>query len=517
MTSKTTILWRTGVIGLLAIAVPGAVYWYDRQQKVDTEAMLDVSVSIKTISHVRIDSFGDSVWKPAAGSGFLVSSENCEVWTNHHVIADAAVIEVFPRQRNTTQGITATVVNTNPRSDTAVLRMRHCDSMPEAQIGDSDAIKPGDEVYAVGNPLGLNRDSVSRGIISHTERFVSGVLPFLQTDAAINPGNSGGALFNRNGEVIGMNTAIASQGDGKNLGVGYARPINLVRQENEALRDGPPNWGDAGLVKLVSELTPDEASMFRVPNGQAALIVNDTPADGPAIDRLQAKDVVYQVDDSAITGMDQALRLISSYGAGDELSLQVLRNQQCLPVDITLNNGWKTEEKPEADFYSGYLGMTLQMWNDEDNKRGVFKSPVITRVHNLGPAHMASISSSQRTEARRGPFKFPVQINVETITGVVFEGTYHSITSVNELEKYAATAFLDDSPIMLEIEMWARANPLKFDEPLERQRTSFHKLVPSLTVAAAPELFGKRQDRGIELVRELPTKSGFIQVGMLGM
>jgi len=516
MARKTTILWRTGLLGLLAIAVPGAIYWYDREQQVNTETMLDVSVSIKTVSHVRIDSVGDSVWKPAAGSGFLVSSERCEVWTNHHVIADAALIEVFPKQWSGAQGIPATLVNGSPLSDTAILRMQHCDGMPAARLGDSDVIKPGDEVYAVGNPLGLNRDSVSRGIISHTRRFVSGVLPFLQTDAAINPGNSGGALFNRNGEVIGMNTAIASQGDGKNLGVGYARPINLIRQENESLRHGPPSWGDADIGKLVSELTPDEASMFRVPNAQAALIVNETPDDESPARELRAKDVLYELNDNEITGKDQALRMISNYGAGDTLTLQVLRGLACTSVDITLNDGWETEDKPAPDYYIGFLGMTLQKWDEPDSKRGQFTSPVITRVHNLGPAHMASITSSQKTVARRGPFKFPVQINVETITGIVFDGTYHPVASLEQLEKYAALAFLDDSPIMLEIAMWARTNPLKFDDPLEQRRTSFHKLVPSLTTASAPELYGKNNTQHAGLISNHSQDQELMRVGMVG-
>ncbi len=517
MISKTTILWRTGLLGLLAIAVPGAFYWYDREQQVDTETMLDVSISIKTVSHVRIDAVGDSVWKPAAGSGFLVSTERCEVWTNHHVVADAALVEVFPRQWNSTQGIPATVVNASPLSDTAILHMQHCDNIPAARLGDSDAIKPGDEVYAVGNPLGLNRDSVSRGIISHTRRFVSGVLPFLQTDAAINPGSSGGALFNRNGEVIGMNTAIASQGDGKNLGVGYARPINLVRQENESLQHGPPSWGEAGIDKLVSELTPDEASMFRVPDGHAALIVNETPEHESPAYSLQAKDVIFELNDSEITGKDQALRMISDYGAGDTLTLQVLRGLTCAPIEITLNNGWETQDKPAPDYYAGFLGMTLQEWNDPDSKRGQFTTPVITRVHNLGPAHMASITSSQKTFARRGPFRIPVQINVETITGIVFDGTYHPVDSLKELEKYAARAFLDDSPIMLEIAMWARANPLKFDDPLEQQSTSFHKLVPALTTASTPELYGKSNvQQNVELVSDRSNDQGLIRVGMVG-
>ena len=117
MARKSTLLWRGAVLGMILGVIPVAVFTYDRYNAVDTDAMLDVSVSIKTISHVRIDKVGDSVWESGSGSGFLVSANDCEIWTNHHVIADAAVIEVFPRGWNRASGIPAKVVNSTPRSD----------------------------------------------------------------------------------------------------------------------------------------------------------------------------------------------------------------------------------------------------------------------------------------------------------------------------------------------------------------------------------------------------------------
>ncbi len=210
----------TGGLGLAVVLVVLGLLAYDRGETVDTEAMLAVSVSITTVSHVRIDAIGDTVWHAGSGSGFLVSSTACEVWTNHHVIADAAIVEVFPRGWSATRGIPATVVNSTPRSDLAILRMARCDGIPAATLADSSTVRPGDETYAVGNPLGRNPDSISRGIISHTARYVHGTTPYLQTDAAINPGHSGGALFNRHGEVVGINTAIAATGSGTNVGIG---------------------------------------------------------------------------------------------------------------------------------------------------------------------------------------------------------------------------------------------------------------------------------------------------------
>ena len=474
------------MLGLLVSAVPSGLYWYDKQQQVDTENMLNASVSIKTLSHVRVDSVGDSVWEPATGSGFLISSKNCEVLTNHHVIADAAHVEVYPRQWSESSGIPAIVVNSSPRSDIAILRMSHCEGIPEVVLGDSDRLHQGDEVYAVGNPLGRNPDSISRGIVSHTERFMHGVLPYLQTDATINQGNSGGALFNGKGEVIGMNSAILVTPKGNNIGIGYALPINLVKSETETLRNGPPSWGDAGIDDIITGLTADEASLFRVPERRAAIIVTETPNEGPGADKLLAKDVVYQIGELPVTSVDQVKRVISSHSPGDTLTFQVIRAGQHIGVEITLAEGWKPEESPVADYYSGHLGITLEVWDEEGGPRGRFETPVITKVQSLGPAHMAYIASSQKTIARNGPFTIPVQLDVKTVTGVVYDGTYQPVVTIDMLEGYAAQAFDSGSPLLLEIETWGRSNPLKFDEPLQRRKTSFHKLTPALTVASAP-------------------------------
>lgn len=163
------------VVTLLLIAgLAVAVYAYVDGENVDTEAMLDVSGSIRTISTVRTDPLGDSVWDAGSGSGFLVSKDGCEVWTNHHVVQNAALIEVYPRDWQRSSGVPATLVSATPRHDIALLRMQSCETIPAATLGDSERIYSGDETYAVGNPLGRNPDSISRGIVSHTERYVRG-------------------------------------------------------------------------------------------------------------------------------------------------------------------------------------------------------------------------------------------------------------------------------------------------------------------------------------------------------
>jgi len=471
---------------MILAVIPVAVFTYDRHNAVDTDAMLNVSVSIKTISHVRIDKVGDSVWESGSGSGYLVSAKDCEVWTNHHVIADAAVIEVFPRGWNRASGIPAEVVNSTPRSDVAVLRMDHCDGIPEALLGDSSKMAAGDETYAVGNPLGRNPDSISRGIISHTERFATGLTPYLQTDAAINPGNSGGALFNHAGEVIGMNTAIASTKDGANVGIGYAVPINLVRKVAAALHQGPPSWGDAGLNSVISSLTPDEAEIFKVPDGHAAIIVTEDPTEGPSAGKLQARDVIYKINDVGVTAADQAMRTIASYDKGDTVVFDVMRNGETEKVAIVLEEGWKADEEQVAEFYEGHLGMTLEMWTDKDAERGAFDSPVIAKVQSLGPAHKAHISSSQKNVGFRGPFVVSFQLDVKTITGAVYGGEYYPVATPDDMEKLAAKAYEETSPLLLEIQVWARKNPMDLDASLDHLGTAFYKVMPEVTAAVVP-------------------------------
>jgi S1-C subfamily serine protease len=471
---------------MILAVIPVAVFTYDRYAAVDTDAMLDVSVSIKTISHVRIDRVGDSVWESGSGSGYLVSAKDCEIWTNHHVIEDAAVIEVFPRGWNRTAGIPAQVVNSTPRSDVAILRMEHCEGIPAARLGDSSHVAAGDETYAVGNPLGRNPDSISRGIISHTERFATGLTPYLQTDAAINPGNSGGALFNHAGEVIGMNTAIASTKEGANVGIGYAVPINLVKKVTAQLHSGPPSWGDAGLSSIVSSLTSDEAEIFKVPDGHAAIIVTKDPAEGPSADKLKARDVIYKINDVGVTAADQAMRTIASYEKGDTVVFEVMRSGESHTIDITLDEGWKAGEQQVAEYYNGHLGMTLEMWTDTDSDRGAFESPVITKVQSLGPAHKAHIASSQKNVGFRGPFMVSFQLDVKTITGAVYEGEYIPVTTPQEMEQLAEKAYQETSPLLLEIQVWARQNPMDLDASLDHLGTAFYKVVPTVTSATTP-------------------------------
>lgn len=472
--SKILLAATLAAIGYLGLSV---------KSPVDTEAMLDVSVSIRTISHVSIDKYGDSVWAPGTGSGFLVSSRTCEVWTNHHVINNAAVIEVFPRGWEKAHGIIATVVNSTPHTDIAILQMESCEGLPAARIGNSQLASVGDETYVVGNPFGSNPDSISRGIISHTSRYLSGPAAYFQTDAAVNPGNSGGALFNRDGAVVGLTTAIAATSSGSNVGIGYALPINKVLDKIAALRTGPPSWGDAGINDIIAGLTADEAAIFHVPDGHGAVNITRSPETGPSAGKLLARDIIYKIDEEAVLSTAQVKRIIGSRNPDDIIDFYLIREGENKIVSVTLADGWSSIQKPEdkAQDYSGLLGMKVEMWSKEDGERGQFTTPVITQVYGLGPAHLSYITSSQSTVGVRGQAMIPVQISVNTVTGVVIEGEYNPVADIPTLEQLASEAYDNELPILLEIESWFR-DPTNFYSSLEYTTTAFHKIQPAPSV-----------------------------------
>ncbi|MDH3451950.1 MAG: trypsin-like peptidase domain-containing protein [Gammaproteobacteria bacterium] len=488
---NTTIAWGAAALLVLATGSPMDVDSHLRSDTVNTDRMLDVSVSIRTISHVTIDRYGDSVWSPGSGSGLMVSAVDCEVWTNHHVIENAAVIEVLPRGWEAAHGIPARVVNSSPRTDVAILRMAHCDGIPEAKLGDSSGVRQGDEVYAVGNPLGSNPDSISRGIISHLERYLTGPTGYLQTDATINPGNSGGALFDHNGEVIGISTAIATNQQGSNTGIGYAIPINRVRSVIAQLRLGPPSWGDAGIGDIIAGLTAEEAEIFQVPVGYGAVNITETPQQGPSSGKLFARDVIYRINNVAVTSPGQVKRTIGGYAAGEVVTFDLVRGGKTVSVDIKLSEGWEDAKTHQADDYSGLLGMELEMWNEaEDPEQAQFKAPIIRRIHSKGPAHRGYIVSTQRAMGSTGGFIMPYLLSVSSVTGVVIDGAYSPVGTIEALNELARSAYQIGSPLLLEIETWRR-NPQNLHAPLAHITTAFYRVMPSPSALAMADHPGR--------------------------
>ncbi len=135
--------------------------------------------------------------------------------------------------------------------------------------------------------------------------------------------------------------------------------------------------------------------------------------------------------------------------------------------------------------------MTLEMWTDEESERGKFESPVIAKVQSLGPAHKAHISSSQKNVGFRGPFMVSFQLDVKTITGAVYDGEYFPVSTPDEMEQLAQKAYKETSPLLLEIQVWARKNPMDLEASLDHLGTAFYKVVPTETTAVVPAAEGE--------------------------
>ncbi|MEL6800593.1 MAG: Do family serine endopeptidase [Pseudomonadota bacterium] len=297
--------------------------------------------------------------RQALGSGFFISDDGFVV-TNNHVIAGANDIKVVidgDRQ------MAADLVGTDPATDIALLKVREVSDMPFVEWGASRDLEIGEWVVAIGNPFGLG-GTVTAGIVSAQSRNInSGPYDdFIQTDAAINSGNSGGPLFDADGRVIGVNTAIFSPSGG-NVGIGFAVPAHVAARIVEDLKDdGQVARGWLGVqIQPVSE---DIAEALNVPDKQGALI-NEVTVGGPADEAgVQAGDVVLSVDGTDITDPRDLVFAVADQPIGEATTLTVWRDgaRQEIAVTIGRQPGGLVEAAqpgPESDESEPRLGATV--------------------------------------------------------------------------------------------------------------------------------------------------------------
>lgn len=272
------------------------------------------------------------------GSGFIIDSSGYIV-TNNHVIDDATDIEV-----TTTDGkeYPAKLIGTDPKTDLAVLKINAKQPLPFVSFGDSDKQRVGDWVMAVGNPFGLG-GTVTAGIISARGRDINeGPFDdFLQIDAAINQGNSGGPTFSTNGEVIGINTAIASP-NGGSVGIGFAIPSNMAKPVIAALREhGSVERGWLGVQ--IQKVTPDLAKAMGLQDNQGALVAGVQP-DGPAAKVLKSGDVIVSYNGQSVDEMRDLPRLVANTRPQTKVELTVWRNHEMQRVSVVIGK-LKADEK----------------------------------------------------------------------------------------------------------------------------------------------------------------------------
>jgi serine protease Do len=322
------------------------------------------------------------------GSGFIISNEGY-ILTNNHVVAGADEIKV-----NLSDGreFKAEVKGTDEKLDLAVLKINVKGGLPVAHLGDSDAIQVGEWVMAIGNPFGLNQ-TVTAGIVSAMGRVIgSGPYDdFIQTDASINPGNSGGPLFNAEGRVIGINTAIVAGGQG----IGFAIPINMAKSVLPQLEEkGKVTRGWLGVA--IQPVTPELAQSFGVEGEKGALVADvskDSPADKAG---LKSGDIILEFDGKQIQEMNNLPRLVAATPVGKKVKLKLLRNGKPETVMVTIERLKDGEEIAQPGAVQDRMGMSIRDLNAELAAQiGVkeTKGVVVTAVKPGGVAEDAGIAA----------------------------------------------------------------------------------------------------------------------------
>ncbi|MCY2973812.1 MAG: Do family serine endopeptidase [Planctomycetota bacterium] len=271
------------------------------------------------------------------GSGVIVSP-NGYILTNNHVVEGASKLEV---RLSDDRKFEAKVVGTDPKIDIAVLKIEASGLVP-ARIGDSAGAEVGDWVIAIGSPFGLNQ-TVTSGIISATHREEVGITQyddFLQTDAAINPGNSGGPLLNLRGEIIGINTAIASQGGGFN-GIGFAIPSNTANSVLQSiLKNGKVVRGFIGTQMM----TEERAEELGLPKLTEGVYIESVAAGGPAEKGgIKPGDIVQSIDGEKMTSLSKLRRHVATLSPGNTASFEILRDGKLVTLKVTIEE--QTDEK----------------------------------------------------------------------------------------------------------------------------------------------------------------------------
>jgi Do/DeqQ family serine protease len=298
---------------------------------------------------------------PSSGSGFIIDKDG-RILTNNHVVRDAETIKVTLNDGRTFK---ATTVGTDPATDVAVIKIEGA-NLPVLPLGDSEKLRIGDWAIAIGNPLGDLRGSVTVGIVSAQGRNnlnIFGGTPdyqdFIQTDASINFGNSGGPLCNIRGEVIGINTAINTSGQG----IGFAIPINLAKHVAEQLvAHGTVKRAMIGVT--LANMTPEIADGFGLGNQQGVIIQNvfkGSPAERAG---LQRNDVIVDLNGQPVTDRDKFRLKIADTPSGTKIKLGVLREGKRLAADVTLtdkdDNLANARLVPEGESDAGDIGMSVR-------------------------------------------------------------------------------------------------------------------------------------------------------------
>ena len=319
------------------------------------------------------------------GSVFIISADGL-ILTNHHVVDGADEIKV---RLTDNREFTGKVLGSDAKTDIAVVKIEAKD-LPYLTMGNSDELKVGEWVAAIGSPFGLD-NTVTAGIVSAKSRKLPSdqYVPFIQTDVAVNPGNSGGPLFNMKGEVVGINSQIFSTSGGF-MGLSFAIPSNLAMQiKDQLVKNGKVTRGRIGVV--IQSVTQDLAESFGMKAPKGA-IVSQVEKDGPAAKAgLQEGDIITAVNGKAIDDSVDMPVIIGSMAPGSIAKLSIIRNNKDMTLDV------KVEEAPNESASSNAsktaaankLGVTVRPLNDEEKAKAETEGLLVTE--STGAARKAGI------------------------------------------------------------------------------------------------------------------------------
>jgi serine protease Do len=294
------------------------------------------------------------------GSGFIITRDGY-ILTNEHVVENPAKVTVTLKDG---KNYTARIVGRDPKTDVALLKIDAGDDLPIAPLGDSDSVKVGQWVLAIGNPFGFDH-SVTAGIISAKGRYIPGNFDqYLQTDASINPGNSGGPLIDLRGAVVGVNSAIYTR-TGSNMGIGFAIPINLVKGELQQLREkGKVTRGWLGIY--IQQVTPELAESLGLKSAQGALVAKVIKS-GPAIAAgIQRGDVIVEFDGKPVNSAQELPLMVAETPLGKAVTVKVVRDKKPLELSATITESHEQQiasaekERPGTPGAHSVFGMRVK-------------------------------------------------------------------------------------------------------------------------------------------------------------
>ncbi len=281
----------------------------------------------------------------ALGSGFVIDAAKGYIVTNNHVIKDADEIKIVLHDDTT---IDAKLIGTDDKTDIALLQVTPTKDMVAAEWGDSDVARVGSWVLAIGNPFGLG-GTVTAGIVSARQRDINAgpYDDFIQTDASINRGNSGGPMFNLEGKVIGVNTAIFSP-TGGSVGIGFAVPSNIVKGViDQLVKYGKTKRGWLGV--RIQEVTPEIAESLSLPKTAGALVSSVTPKGPAEAAGVMSGDVILSFDGHELNQMKKLPRIVAEQEVGKKTTIVLWRKGAQKTVEVTLGQLETAEEESKAE------------------------------------------------------------------------------------------------------------------------------------------------------------------------